>query len=898
MCNSYWSDYRGSDGRLRGHCDAIGKKSIDDLAVVQSIPLGGNLQEVYPTTDGSGDLLLAYGGAIQRVRSNGEYCWKSKPCGIHWITGMYDLDLDGRFEIVTSNGIEVLILSAEDGTMLWRENVEYPKGFGTYGSVLHVHRLLHNRRGLQIVAPIYSSKEVLIFDCSNGAEHTYLHKALWMNDSFHPTVTIGDVNNDGVEEVVVAKLGGVYVFDPESGEKLHETLWHSDTERRRNYGQFELCDIDGDGDLEAIILSDRVSRHVAVLDNDGTGRFTPLWDRFIQHIYPSDTTELHYIERSIADHDGDGNIEIALSLFNANESSKWQTEIIDAKTGTTKTVLHDRFLWDAIPQPHGTLLCMSQESTRVPLGKSLEIQCLAPASLERLWHTEGKQFLAKNNRSLITRARFKPDLFDNNGIWSDDKSIFLRSSEGISALDLNNFSEQLRWPIANATIAAQEEDRTIVSTYDGKVFACSESSSQQIISAGYHLTTEAHAASRPGNTATVVRSKEDTLVAVPTFAKEVIVFEVHGQRLSERWRIPARSRLGHDNTFHTVTALHIKGELYFVIVDDDGLDHSRVSLYNEHGNATYRFVFPDLPPSQYGNRIGAYDWQYFEHPQGPALMISFFRSASMNAECTRTVLIETGEVLWQKESTGSGEYGRGFGAWGASAQDNDTARAYFCAKDTLCELDLTTGSLLRIPQLLTSYTTRAMQEAGTYEEQSIDTWSSIKDPFTAYGSPVIVQNEGKKYLFIAGSYGGFGLLNLEGEYCWWRIASFGKAQYHLPAIADIDGDGHLELAQGRADGSITLYDLQTGKKNHELQIDSIATTVGSADLDGDNRSEIIFGTNDGRCIIAGVKHGSFQIERSFHLGGAAGSPMLSCILHPEEPSILITTGDGNLVLIG
>src|SRR5207253_2504562 len=144
-------------------------------------------------------------------------------------------------EILTSNGREVIILSAEDGSFLFRDSIGPPFSYGTYATMFQCHSFFGN--GMQILVPCFSHKEVLMYDCTNGAENTRVLHRLWMDDSFHPSIVIGDVNKDGTDQIVIARLGGVYIFSPHSGEMTSQTLWQSDTERRRNYGHFELCDI-------------------------------------------------------------------------------------------------------------------------------------------------------------------------------------------------------------------------------------------------------------------------------------------------------------------------------------------------------------------------------------------------------------------------------------------------------------------------------------------------------------------------------------------------------------------------------------------------------------------------------------------------------------------------------
>src|ERR1043165_5057600 len=114
------------------------------------------------------------------------------------------------------------------------------------------------------------------------------------------------------------------------------------------------------------------------------------------------------------------------------------------------------------------------------------------------------------------------------------------------------------------------------------------------------------------------------------------------------------------------------------------------------------------------------------------MFASFYRSPSMNSECSLALLLSTGEILWTKGQTGSGEHGRGVGPWGVSAlrYDNGNPLWIFCGKDTHCHPDMETAEFIGEPKLLTDNTTDAMRAAGIYKEQSLATYSSIDDPFT------------------------------------------------------------------------------------------------------------------------------------------------------------------------
>jgi hypothetical protein len=73
-----WRDYRRDDSRMGAQ--PLARKS-GKLEQQWSIRLGGSFQEVELIPDGSGDILMADAGGIQRVSSYGTFRWRTKPFG-------------------------------------------------------------------------------------------------------------------------------------------------------------------------------------------------------------------------------------------------------------------------------------------------------------------------------------------------------------------------------------------------------------------------------------------------------------------------------------------------------------------------------------------------------------------------------------------------------------------------------------------------------------------------------------------------------------------------------------------------------------------------------------------------------------------------------------------------
>ena len=66
------------------------------------------------------------------------------------------------------------------------------------------------------------------------------------------------MDNDGVDELVVSKLSGLYVFNVLTGTMTASVRWTSNGECHRNYGLLQLIHIDGDGSREVVIVAERL----------------------------------------------------------------------------------------------------------------------------------------------------------------------------------------------------------------------------------------------------------------------------------------------------------------------------------------------------------------------------------------------------------------------------------------------------------------------------------------------------------------------------------------------------------------------------------------------------------------------------------------------------------------
>lgn len=926
-----WHMYR-RDHRLHGRSPLPG--TITTPAIRWSFPLGGSENECFPVPAANGrmDLLFAYGGCVVRTDGTGATLWKSRSYGINAIGAVADLDGDGMMEIACSTGYEVIVLAAESGALLMRYDVGFPRSSGTPAGTLLCHQFDKQSRGMHLIAPMMSAKEVLVFDFRNGNRAGTLAHTLWMDDAFHPTAVAADMDNDGTDELVISKLSGLYVFNVLTGAMITSVTWKSNGERHRNYGLHQLIDIDGDGVREVVIVAERVARHMAVIDNDGKGTLTPLWDRFVEFIYPSDTTELRHCGNSVADVDGDGKPELIVCLFNDRKDERWWLEIIDPLTGAVKMAMPDTYLWgvqdingDGVPE---LLVGTEHHRNPAPYG-TVEVVSVKGLSTTTLWRCEHARFAGKALRPSGWSSNFRPIQFAHDETWSElsgnGGTLFLFTQEAdrmqslaavtwhdrtitITSTPLHSVGEIVM--VALADVNGDGIAECVVSENNGRLLILRPGG--QILaqwSAGFRLQLEGFSAARPGPVPVVYRSHQEArpCIVVPDNTNTFHQIQVapDGTSVIEQWRHPGRGCMGYDNCFHSA---------YICDVDDDGspevmisntqrADHSELLALDDRGTRKRSWALPAVPPPGM-TRIGLYQWIVVDGTEGKTILASSYASYSMNSEETVAIDLD-GRTRWHRREQGEGEWGRGVGPWSAfsvALKPGADTEVMFLAKDLLCRINARTGDWIREPWLLWHATNSVMNQPDwefTKDRQA--DFGTARDPFTAYGSAILadLDGDGREEMLIGGCFGGLGLLRADFSIVWWMQAPFTDMMLRLPGIADVNGTGRLCVGLCRANGVFHCLDGVTGASLWEIDLQSTTADIVSCDIDGDGKEEFIVGTTDGRLLAIGTDAAGHGVIRwSVPIGSALGSPVIADVDGDGSSEILVVSGDGSLVCIG
>jgi hypothetical protein len=316
-----------------------------------------------------------------------------------------------------------------------------------------------------------------------------------------------------------------------------------------------------------------------------------------------------------------------------------------------------------------------------------------------------------------------------------------------------------------------------------------------------------------------------------------------------------------------------------------------------------------LSPPPYGSRIGLYEWVVVDlngngDNSGKIIVASFYASYSMNSE--QTVALDMQQnILWHRREFGEGEWGRGIGPWSAYSllqRQGQRPTALFLAKDYLCQVDVSTGEFVRDPWILWRATNSVMNQPDwDFDKTHEADFGGTKDPFTAYGSPILVDmdHDGREEILIGGCFGGFGLLRDDYTIVWWMQTPFTDMMLRLPGVADVFGDGNLCVGICRSNGVFHCLEGTTGRTLWSIDLKTNAADVVTCDIDGDGREEFIVGTTDGRLLAIGVdESGQGTIRWSVPFGYALGSPVVADVDGDGASEVLVVTGDGSLVCIG
>jgi hypothetical protein len=380
-----WPTFRHDQGRTGR---AAGAGDIDKPTVYWSHDLGGRLawSQIWV-----GDLtggpqreiaLVASGKAVVKNAQSQVY-WASLRLGVTGIVGAYDFDGDGRVELlVTIDGppAALAILDGDTGAVLWHH-----AGFGEASFSFNVAQVLVTDLTGDGLPEIVCSARVndlptRAFAFASGFQADTSQNLLWthVNQSYGQDIPFvsGDVNGDGLPDVVFLQGQRLTALDGATGDPIFDG---PGVFRSHNFGPMWVRNVTGDGTGEIVAIGASSYNHAITVFDAAAGAV--VWQ---YQWHPTDFKTLAFARNSLMDLDGDGSLEIVVSVYNntddeyatnssvpadhdgVNVPERWTTIVYDAATGLVRATLEDTYLRGvARPDPAGPPLVLVQD---VPPG--------------------------------------------------------------------------------------------------------------------------------------------------------------------------------------------------------------------------------------------------------------------------------------------------------------------------------------------------------------------------------------------------------------------------------------------------------------------------------------------------------------------------------------------------
>ncbi|HOE12300.1 MAG TPA: FG-GAP-like repeat-containing protein [bacterium] len=285
------------------------------------------------------------GGALHCFNTRGKEMWRSHPPGInYWSIGtVEDLDGDGRIEIALKSGRPtepygaVTLVSSVDGSLLWRYDVD-PMSYAWY---LHIGRYFPGEGSKQIIVlmqgypPDKDNGYIALFDCKEPGQPP---SQIWRYDFDHytcfPPLLRTDLEGDGVDELAIITHSRMWLLDVYTGKVKQFIAWDVSPGNSRSYGLNRFVDLNGDGLQDFLCIADFAQHHEVLLNQNG--KFEQAWAHGWDESVTTRKIATTWPEPPYADIDGDGKLEIILSMFNSEKENAWLIRVYDSITGELK----------------------------------------------------------------------------------------------------------------------------------------------------------------------------------------------------------------------------------------------------------------------------------------------------------------------------------------------------------------------------------------------------------------------------------------------------------------------------------------------------------------------------------------------------------------------------------
>lgn len=691
-----------------------------------------------------------------------------------------------------------------------------------------------------------------------------------------PLCAVADMDGDGTLEIVVSTWYRVMVFDGETGRKQAECRWH----KGRNYGHFQVADLNGDGLPEAIVLADFMI-HLNVLRNDA-GQLSVAWRKELDYRLFGKRKAVRTLPDAVVRVAGRLPLVIG-NVFNDTGDERWHVMLWDGLTGDTVADLPGRFCHgqaDLDTSGSQQLLLATTTGAGLPESGPLAIAAWRDGAFV-------EQALPHPGRWL----RWTPPL--------PETAATIAAGGRWSTLITDGDGRRLAWAVLSPA-AGPRQVAGLGYGPDGvrvaAALALPDQTQVQVSAAGARpkvFRLDLLGAGLPGRelAATGLAVRQEPAAAPPVLPDVPLVADLGGRRAvvvpygdhevaaidpprdgqpaTVRWHRPGRSRGANYESYHEgfqVADLPVGRAVLAATSTADG----RAALvgYGAAGEEVFRQVFPPRFPGSdpVWNEGGLTHWLAAPFGGSAVEVYASLRRSVMHTDESVVMTPDGAERWWCADVLERGCGGKAVAVVGRPGGslligqypdlhyvlDGGTGRPLATALLPSAGLGGWTGyahpvflELADGPAVILggcSYSLARMTLDGQVR------WhGEYLDGATA---PVAVRREQERWEIGLVAYrGGFRCHDAETGALRW---SWPGRPTTAPIACDIDGDGEEEFLVAAGDHLIALAG-RDGQPRVRWDLD-LKTRCGppvAADVDGDGASEVVLLTADGRVVVVG-----------------------------------------------
>ena len=745
---------------------------------------------------------------------------------------------------------------------------------------------------------------------------------LWQSEPipvlFHANAIVGDFDADGVLETAIVPWYDLVVLDLATGSAKYQARFKpEEAQSGRAYGWLGAFDVDQCGRSEFVILAD-FENHIEVMGWE-EGKLTRLWYRLVERGITRKTTVLHPGTNPVQDIDGDGKLEIVLSIFNENDDNLWHVVAFDAKSGEILLDLPGHYLsgmCDVDGDGVTELFCTAVEGSVIPSNAPLSLRRWRNRQLSTLWQGADSAF------QLYTQADFPLNV--NGGLATGRKTI-LTGSVGTAGqivfctrrrLDLDTGLVELRfWQVE--TDGSTHEIGTVAGPYLQALTMRAAAGNGSILVLAQKPGDEAASLSYSGISVNPLLSRRITMPLTTVVAGKLAPDEpptllaqgacdtldaFRPNQATSLWRkagrIPAPKRdLVMDGGFVLADLLG-NGTLATLAATESPDGYARMVAYAPDGRALWHRDFDRFPGALPPWNIGGLTYYFagkFSDPNRDDVLVHLRRN-TMHSDESYLLDGRTGETIWHR-TQGPDIWGCG-GGWIAAYDFDHDGR----------------------DDILTWYPHVFFGLQGPSGDMMV--WEICNKIFNCpafYAQPVVadILHEGDPQLFFAGSAYMLGLMDKDMQVRWRSDPASGTPAV-TQCLGDLDGDGTLELVGpgylqtlDTTNQEFRALDAATGALKWRLPLPGsgfIGNNVGFpdsptmpvvADLDGDGRDECIFAVVNTLYAVGATADGTAgEVRWTLEFPDRLGTASIADANGDGTLQILVACADGYVYGIG